>query len=426
MEQVKLQHIEVINNRIEYQYSVSDGLKSYFFLNVPYSIEYMADGVPLDLHDVPPSVLAVPFVCNVLPMIWLTDSELIVPDLDRDFWESCLPIRQAYEDLYPDAVFGGKISAGHLTKNTPVSQGRRAVFFSGGIDSWCTLLRHVDESPDLISLWGSDIRYDNVEGWNCLYKQLHSSVQDLHLPHIVIRTAFRCVINEGALYQAFSKQLHDGWWHGIQHSIAIISHSAPCNYLRGVTMQYFAASFFPSSKVIGASYPTIDNQMYCCSSRTVHDSYITRLQKIHRIINYQKSHQYTPSIHVCWESPKGSNCCHCEKCYRTIMGFLVAEELPYDYGFPVEDVDLAALHHFMVLYWSNHEGRHHWKQLQSAFIENKSMLRTKPYYKDIKWIETFDFDHPERYWKRRLKRAVGYPRIFARKVKGKLKHILNN
>lgn len=66
----------------------------------------------------------------------------------------------------------------------------------------------------------------------------------------------------------------------------------------------------------------------------------------------------------------------------------------------------------------------YWKQLQFTFNKNRDMLRAKPYYNDIKWIETFDFDHPERYWKRRLKRAVGYPRIFARKVKGKIKHIL--
>lgn len=426
MEQVYLQRIEATNNRIEYHYSVSEGLKSYFCLDIPYFIEYTIDNAPLDLHDVPSSVLAIPFVCNVLPIVWLTDSELIVPELDKDFYDSIPKFKQGYIDMHKDAAFKGIISVGKVVKNVPSITGRSAAFFSGGVDAWCTLTRHLDEKPDLITIWGSDIPCENISGWNVLRNALTQCATNLSLPLITIRSSFRKCINEPVLDTTYYPVLHDGWWHGAQHGIGLIGHAAPCNYLRGVTTQYIAASFSPEDgQVSCASWPTIDNFVRYAGCQTIHDAFITRQQKIKEIVNFSIKTNTRIPLHVCWKTIDGHNCGKCEKCCRTILALIIEDGDPNLFGFDENNYNFIQMRKYLseefcfdpVLVPL-------WKQIQSAAIANDAMLRSKPYYKDIKWIETFDFDHPERYWKRRLIRVARCPLTFARRVKGKIKHLL--
>lgn len=425
---ITLNAVEVCQNTVTYQYSITEGLSPYFCKSSQFFVEYMVDGMPLDLQQVPVSILAIPFVCNVLPIVWLTDAELIVPELDKDFYESISEFKQGYIDMHKDASFKGIVSVGKVVENIPAVTGRSASFFSGGVDAWCTLTRHLVEKPDLIAVWGADIQFDNVAGWNILRDALTESAQELSLPLITIHSSFRKFINEGALDNAFFSVLHDGWWHGAQHGIGLIGHAAPCNYLRGVSTQYIAASFSPEDGALScASWPTIDNFVRYSDCKTVHDAFIQRQDKIKQIISYRRQYNTDIKLHVCWQSVGGKNCCRCEKCYRTIMGIVLEGDSASQYAFPESDWSYSAMRDFMreqLAIPFDPVVAKYWKQLQSTFIENKAMLRAKPYYKDIKWIETFHFDHPERYWKRRLKRAAGYPHIFSRKVKGKLKHVL--
>lgn len=66
----------------------------------------------------------------------------------------------------------------------------------------------------------------------------------------------------------------------------------------------------------------------------VHDGYeFNRQMKVHNIIFFSKSTRKKISLRVCWESEGGSNCCHCEKCFRTILAVYAEGENPNDYGF---------------------------------------------------------------------------------------------
>lgn len=424
---ISLNTVNVSQNTVMYEYSITEGLSPYFCKGTPFFVEYMVDGTSLDLQQVPQSILAIPFVCNVLPIVWLTNSELIVPELDKDFFDSIPEFKQGYIDMHKDAAFKGTISVGKIVENTPAVTGRSACFFSGGVDAWCTLTRHLEEKPDLIAVWGADIQYDNVSGWDILRNELEESAHDLSLPFITVHSSFRKFINEAALDHAFFPILHDGWWHGAQHGIGLIGHAAPCNYLRGVTTQYIAASFSPEDgQVSCASWPTIDNFVCHSGCRTVHDAFITRQEKVKQIVNFvSKNDNLKIKLHVCWQTTNGDNCGRCEKCCRTILALLLEGADPNLFGFSKSGYDLIYVRNFIRNKFAfDSILTPLWKQLQSTAITNDAMLRTKPYYNDIKWIETFDFDHPERYWKRRLKRAAGYPRIFARKVKGKIKRIL--
>lgn len=403
MQSIELKSIKVTNNKVEYEYEVTEKIKQ-FFLDTPFFLEYSINEKPLDISPVPESILAVPFVCNLLPIAWITNSILIVPELDKDFLDTIPQIKLGYQRMFPNVAWGGDVLVQRVVPNLPVTQVRSAAFFSGGVDSWCTLMRHMDESPDLIAIWGSDVPWDNESGWHELRDSLRETADDLLLPLITVRSTFRRTIYEDCLTWTFEKALEDNWWHGVQHGIAIISHAAPSNYLRGVSTQYIAASHCPEDGVVKcASDPSIDNFVRFGGCRVVHDAYISRQEKIRYILDYCKRHSQKAKLHVCWETDSGENCCRCEKCYRTIVGILIEGGDPADYGFPETKVNLKHMQQLLQDEYVYSESlKPIWRQIGMAARRNHNILKNNKDYKYLKWIESFNFEKPERNFHRKL------------------------
>lgn len=382
---IELEEIVKNSGKVEFHYSVSDGV-SQFFSNNPFWIEY-----PENIESVSEAILAIPFVCNVLPLVWLSDLELIIPELDEDFY-NCVPnVKKGYIDMYPNVEFGGKITVRRLVRNVPEHAGRSATLFSGGLDSWCTLVRHIDETPDLISIWGSDIKVDNIEGWKVLYRKLEDSSKKIDLNLIPIKSTFRQFIVEKRLDEQFYPLLQDGWWHGVQHGIGLIAHTAPINFLRGVTVQYIAASFSPGDgNLTCASWPSIDNNVRFASCRVSHDAFITRQEKIKILVEYCKRTEKKADLHVCWQTDTGENCCRCEKCCRTIIGLLVEGVDPIDYGFNGKRINYQYISDYILYYLRfDQVSKAYWRQIQSAYQENKNVL-SKTVLRNAGWLEQLD------------------------------------
>lgn len=38
-----------------------------------------------DVSDIPLSILAIPFVANVVPLVWITNSTIVINELDKSF-----------------------------------------------------------------------------------------------------------------------------------------------------------------------------------------------------------------------------------------------------------------------------------------------------------------------------------------------------
>ena len=64
-------------------FSLSANLNRYFNEPHVFRVKYSQD-----ISGVPEGILVIPFITNVLPIIWLTDAVLQVPRLDRVFYES--------------------------------------------------------------------------------------------------------------------------------------------------------------------------------------------------------------------------------------------------------------------------------------------------------------------------------------------------
>lgn len=402
MNYIRLCNIEVNANSLTYHYEVSPSIKR-FFKDYPYTLQYEIDGCPLDISGVPEGILSIPFVCNVLPVCWLTDSVLYLGEIDADFYESIPEFKKGYVDMFPDAVFAGRVEAEKITRSAPDTAGKSALFYSGGLDSSCTLARHYDEHPYLLSIWGSDIPADNPEGWKRLYGTISEDIKALGLNSIVIRSAFRKVIHEGELGREFSPVLKgDSWWHGAQHGIAIISHAAPCDYVLGVTRQYIAATHSPEYTIQCASDPTIDNYVRFSGCQVYHDAYITRQEKVRELVKFSHERNINIHLHVCWQTTDGGNCQMCEKCCRTIMGILAEGEDPNKFGFSVDDKVLAKCKRLCLYDIVYKRMLHHWLPIQDSFRKNKPHLTNSKYYKYMNWLDSFDFDRCDKYHLRRI------------------------
>lgn len=392
MNEITLETIKLETNKIEIQFSVSDGIQKYFAEDI-FCAEYFLDNQMYNLNDVPESILVIPLLCNLLPVAWLTDSTIIVQALDKSFYDSIEEFKQGYINMYPDCVFKGNVIVDSICDNTEVIDiDKSAAFFSAGVDAYCTLAKHIKEKPDLLTIWGSDIPYDNQDGWRVLHDVIQIEAEKINLPLIVIKSNFRKILNEIVLSEDFGEGLHDGWWHGAQHGIGLIGHAAPICYARKIKNLYIAASYCKEAYHTCASDPTIDNYVKFGITQTTHDCFISRQDKIKIIVDEHKK-GLPVELHVCWKNTTGVNCCTCEKCCRTIMGIFAEGEHPENYGFPSDEkiyLNCAKLCKKILEY--DDIVRPLWKQIQNRAKQNIDLITERDLYKYTYPLFEIDFD----------------------------------
>lgn len=111
MKFIKVKNVLNKENIIIVNYEISEELKKFFDMDNKFKVEYASD-----ISEVPEEIAIIPFITNVIPIIWLTDSILEVEKVDKTFIESLDKVKKAFIEMYPEAVFKGEIKAKHLIK----------------------------------------------------------------------------------------------------------------------------------------------------------------------------------------------------------------------------------------------------------------------------------------------------------------------
>lgn len=387
MNNVVLDKIIVEKNRVEYEYTASGLVKEYLNLDEKFFIEYS-----IDISDVPKSILVIPFLCNMLPISWVCDTEIKVNEIDKDFYDSINDFKQGYIDMYPKVDFKGTLIASNIVDNSYTPSERTASFFSGGVDAFSTLISHVDEKPVIVTLWGSDVKLTDVKGWNIVKKHAIETAKEFNTDNLFIKTSFRLFLKEGELGNLVYEKAGDYWWHGFQHGIGLIGHVAPYAYINKLSKVYIASSFTEKDrgKITCASDPTIDNFVRMASCKTVHDGYeFTRQDKVHNIVVFKKDSNKNFELRVCWESEGGKNCCSCEKCYRTIYE-IIAEKGDYkSFGFNIDNLSKIEYEIKNKIVF-DFVSKAYWQDIKNKFNKEKDFFYNKSEYK---WIYDVDFDN---------------------------------
>lgn len=378
----------IVNEDTVYIHFHSDEVLSEFFKSNTFI--YSCESCSI----VPESILVVPFVCNVLPIIWLTDSTLILEELDKEFLLSIEEFKTGYKEMYPQLGFRGKLEIRNIVENK-YETSRNLVLFSGGIDAICTTLRHRNEPIMLMTLWGSaDFPVDDAKGWEIQWKNIQYTADKLGLNCQYIKSNFcEFVPIWSNVFDKLMKPLKTGWWHDFQHGIGILGHAAPYSYIHGVKTVYIASSFDDSRKPYTcASDPTIDNYVRYGVTSVCHDGYeLDRQDKIKYIVDELKKMEIRLKIHVCLRQYKIENCCHCEKCYRTILGLLSEGCNPNDWGFSYKHSDLKRiLNDFSYKINLPADKKILYNRIQKRIIENSDNITDKTL---VNWANSVNIDN---------------------------------
>ncbi|MBE7101570.1 peptidase [Bacillus cereus] len=414
MNTIILDKIVVKNNRVDYFFSIKGNLQKYFKINNHMFLEYN-----YDISDIPNSILAIPFVSNVIPLVWITDSTILINELDESFYECLNNIKTAYQNMFPSVRFKGSIVVDKIIDNTYTPELEAASLFSGGLDALTTFIRIKDKKPLLITEYGW--HEDNIEDsdvWEADKENAINFAKCHGLENILIQSNYGTFISAGNIDHDFRNKLEDTWWHGLHHGLAIISAAIPIAFKLKIKCIYIASSNSPLYEVTCASDPTVDNEIRYASGEVFHDGYeLNRQDKVKVVVDHYSAIKELVNIRVCFKNEE--NCCKCEKCLRTIMGIIAEGQDPCGYGFNIPNNLFQYLKTsldnevkfftdtFIVIYWDI---------IQIRMKENYNNIL----YKDLlDWFLDYDFKAQRR--KALLKyRVIKFFPILKRKISTKL------
>ncbi|MGE7780189.1 peptidase [Peribacillus sp. NPDC097264] len=413
MKSIVLDEIKVNNNRVDYYFTPTKKLQKYFKANNNLFIEYNHE-----LCDIPESILTIPFLSNVIPLIWITNSKIQVNELDKSFYDCLASLKKSYQIMFPNMDFQGEIIVGKVVENSYEPIHEVASLFSGGLDAITTFIRVKDKKPILITEFGwheSEIKNSDV--WDADKENAVEFAKNYGLDNILLQSNYGNFINPRNIDKDFSKRLGDTWWHGLHHSLAIISAAIPLAFKLKVECIYIASSHSIGLEIPCASDPTTDNKIRFASGRVFHDGFeLTRQAKTKVVVDYFSTIKETTKIRVCFKNEE--NCCNCEKCLRTILGIVAEGKNPKDFGFNIPDDFSAHIENFLFnnIKFFTKTNIMFWNIIKQRFKENKNNIPSKFM---LEWFLIYDFATERKYSLIKYRVIKFFP-ILKRKISAKI------
>lgn len=198
-------------------------------------------------------------------------------------------------------------------------------FFSGGVDSFYTWLKHKKDDLDPVSTMlfvnGFDISLDNT----ALYKATISNIQN------IAKKEKANLIEAESNIRSFIDPIL-GW--GMAHG-GCLAATALC-LRRGIKVMYIPSSYTIEQEHAWGSHRLIDPSWGTESIKFAHDGFeVSRVNKVKQEVS--QSRVALDYLRVCWKELGGSyNCGRCSKCIRTMVNLHVANALDECKTFPHE------------------------------------------------------------------------------------------
>lgn len=269
-----------------------------------------------------------PWLVAMLPYA-LPTGETIVSDIPADaaLLENLKGLIAVWCEWYPQYL-PPKISFPVAPMPVEASNRRSAAFFSGGVDSWFTVLRHAPELEsaaigqvdELIAVHGFDIPLESADEFMKLHTALSCGAQALDRKLIIVRTNLR---RSGTLWAR-------GWgW---------LTHAAGLSSVALILEKRYEKVLIGSSSPYGGlipwgSHPMTDG-LFSTRSLTVKQdgASFNRVEKTALVARHAIALSH---LHVCWKQSAASNCGVCLKCIRTMAALQLLNALEIANPFPV-------------------------------------------------------------------------------------------
>lgn len=187
---------------------------------------------------------------------------------------------------------------------------RTASFFTGGVDSFFTVLRHNDDRTpsrvqidDLVFVHGFDIPIGNAAAFSRVRDSLCRVADTLGKPLVVAATNLR------------ETRFAAADWSRVSHGAALagVAHALGARY---GTVLIASSAGYRDSRPWG-SHPLTDPLFTSSKVRIVHDGAdFMRVDKTEYVVQFPLALRH---LRVCYRSPRGDNCGACNGCYRTML-----------------------------------------------------------------------------------------------------------
>ncbi len=185
-----------------------------------------------------------------------------------------------------------------------------ACFFSGGVDSFYTLLKNKEEITHIILVHGFDFRSD--------FKRKEETVKNIS--EIASKLGKTLVQVETNLRDFTDEYVSWGFCHGSALAAVALLFS-------GIFRKVLISSSHSFRWLVPrGSHPVVDPLWSIENLELIHDGCeATRVKKVAEIAKNDAAMSY---LRVCWENREGAyNCGKCEKCLRTMINLLAVGAL---------------------------------------------------------------------------------------------------
>ena len=205
------------------------------------------------------------------------------------------------------------IVAAAVKGSTPAPNALRAIFFTGGVDSFYSLLKHRDCLDRLVFVQGFDIGLTDIEQYQLVESHLEDVAKRLGKTLLIVSTNLRALAD---LFLDWATRYHGA---GLA-SVGLALEGNPRTLL-------IPSSFRYADVIPWGSHPLVDPLWSTEGCSFVHDgNEASRPEKIR--LELARSEVALAHLRVCWESKCGCyNCGVCEKCLRTMLSLKIANAL---------------------------------------------------------------------------------------------------
>ena len=399
MGEIYIHNMKADDQKIMNHVEVSEDLKRFIkspMLFAEYDAEIYADD----------SILNIPLIAIMLPLAWLSGSNIYVDVLDKTFKESMEELQKFFKNLYPLIPFTTQIVTEKIVDNKIMvedSDRRTALLFSGGVDSTYSLINNLEKKPRLIMHWGVErTPYPKyAEYWEMVYKIYKDFASKHDLKYNLIKTnALEIQYPRKIEHHFFRELFYGSFWLRLQHSLVLLSLTAPLS-VRRFDRLLIAASAHPRDPEINDPYrphsqiPDADEKIIWADLQVHHYGYIERILKTRALAEYMRKDDLI--LRVCMErekAPKTLNCGNCLKCFRTIAQLVQAEVDPNNCGFQVDNSTFDKMREDII----KRRILYHFEQnVQSMIPENIEfdIYGSKAYFE---WLRNYRSLEPKDVW----------------------------
>lgn len=326
-----IESIKVHKNRLDVK--INKEFKEEY-LEEDFFIEYDKD---INLEKLDYSIVIMPFIMNVMSIIWVSGKEYHIKSMDKEVYDSLERVKSVFKVLYPKTKWTGRLIPKKLVTNKiPSPQDdapTEALLFSGGLDSTCSSLTHRDKKQLLITAWGQcGLPLDDPKMWQTIQDHAVGFAQQYGHANTFIRSNYYYFLNFKKL-GTLSPEIVSWRIYTIE-DIGWAGMIAPILFTHGIKTLRIASSDCWGFPYPSAANPFIDSNIKFAGISLKHDQFeLSRFDKTLHIASLRRHHLVAiPKLIVCQTGGR-VNCSRCEKCLLTIISLMASGENPADYGF---------------------------------------------------------------------------------------------